>query len=64
MKNMFEKALGWGVTGGFLFGVYSIAHYVFKADDGTILVFAGFLLWSDMANSVNKPDRASLQPSQ
>ncbi len=56
MKKLFESALGWAVTGVCVFGFYAIAHYMLKIEDGTLLLFAGCLIWSDMAHYVNKPD--------
>jgi hypothetical protein len=56
MKKFGEQALGYAVSGIFVFGAYSVGHYLLKANDSTIMVFALAMIWSDMATYVNKPD--------
>lgn len=56
MKKFLYRVLGWTVTGIFMFGVYAIAHYILHAEDRTLMFLAGALLWSDMAEYVNKDD--------
>lgn len=56
MKSTLERALGWIVAGVFVFGAYSIGHYLFKVSDGGMVAFFGFAIWSDMSGYLNRDD--------
>ena len=56
MKAFRDKVLGYAVAGVFIFGLYAIAHYLLKADDQTIMLFAMWMLWTSLASYINSPD--------
>lgn len=58
MKKFLDRGVGYLITGLFVLGCYAIAHYMLKADDQTIMIFALWFLWTDLANFVNKDDDA------
>jgi hypothetical protein len=58
IKKAADKALSWIVSGVFVIGAYAIGHCMLKLQDGTMLAFTGWLIWSDMANHLNKDDAA------
>lgn len=56
MKSFGERVVGGVIVAIFIGGCYSIAHFVFQADDRAILVFTLALIWSDITTTINKPD--------
>jgi hypothetical protein len=56
MEKYGDKILAWVISFLFLAGLYSLGHYVIKMSDTGILAMAGWLIWSDMAKTISKPD--------
>ncbi len=56
MKKFWDKVLAGVICGIFIVGCYSIAHFVLKAGNNTVMIFALALIWSDMTNTISKDD--------